>query len=111
MRVRLVRRPGQPGTKELVEQYGERLVCVRYRYDAAAGRRYKTAEIIIESSAWAPPIAPEAIVGLRVGLLERDIQRRLRAAGGVWDKPCQLWRLRYDQALALGLADRIVEGL
>jgi hypothetical protein len=25
-------KPGQKGTKHLVEQYGDRLVCVRYRY-------------------------------------------------------------------------------
>ena len=28
-------KPGQKGTKHLVAQYGDRLVCVRYRYDAA----------------------------------------------------------------------------
>lgn len=54
MRVRLVRRPGQPGTKDLQKQYGERLICVRYRYDAALGRRYKTAEIIVEEAQWTP---------------------------------------------------------
>lgn len=111
MRIRLVRRPGQAGTKDLVEQYGDRLVCVRYRYDAERRLRHKTAEIIVETVPWSPPVAPDAIVGLRVGLLEHDVQRRLRAAGAVWDKPRQLWRLRYDLAVALGLADRIADGL
>lgn len=55
MRVRLVRRPGQHGTREYLEEYGDRLVCVRYRYDAAAGRRYKTIEIIVGEAPWAPP--------------------------------------------------------
>lgn len=54
MRVRLVRRPGQPGTRAYAEQYGDRLVCVRYRYDEAARRRYKTVEIIVEEAEWAP---------------------------------------------------------
>lgn len=54
MRVRLVRRPGQHGTRAYVERYGNRLVCVRYRYDTAAGRRYKTVEIIVEEAPWAP---------------------------------------------------------
>lgn len=54
MRVRLVRRPGQHGTRAYVEQYGEQLVCVRYRYDAAAGRRYKTIEIIVDEAPWQP---------------------------------------------------------
>jgi hypothetical protein len=26
-------KPGQKGTRKLVELYGSRLVCVRYRYD------------------------------------------------------------------------------
>jgi hypothetical protein len=32
-RVRLHLKPGQKGTKQL-PQYGDRLICVRYRYDA-----------------------------------------------------------------------------
>jgi hypothetical protein len=37
MHVLAMRRPGQRGTRKLVTRYGDRLVCVRYRYDAAAG--------------------------------------------------------------------------
>ena len=33
MRTRLTLKPGQRGTKQLVAEYGDRLVCVRYRYD------------------------------------------------------------------------------
>jgi hypothetical protein len=54
MRVRLVRRPGQHGTREHVEKYGDKLICVRYRYDAATQRRYKTIEIIVDEAPWAP---------------------------------------------------------
>jgi hypothetical protein len=38
--------PGQPGTKQLVKLYGDRLVCVRYRYDCEQQRRIKTVELI-----------------------------------------------------------------
>lgn len=54
MRVRLVRRPGQHGTKTYMEQYGDKLVCVRYRYDQATKRRYKTIEIVVEEAPWEP---------------------------------------------------------
>jgi len=37
MRVRLHLKPGQQGTRRLLEEYGDRLVCVRYRYDATLG--------------------------------------------------------------------------
>jgi hypothetical protein len=30
------------GTKKLVARYGERLVCVRYRYDAERRKRLET---------------------------------------------------------------------
>jgi len=30
---RLTLRPGQPGTRKLLDKYGERLVCVRIRYE------------------------------------------------------------------------------
>ena len=53
-RVRLSSKPGQPGTKSLVAQYGERLVCVRYRYDAQKRRRFKTVELIVDSRSGVP---------------------------------------------------------
>jgi serine kinase of HPr protein (carbohydrate metabolism regulator) len=52
MQTRLTLRPDQPGTRKLVEAYGERLLRVRYVYDAAAGRRLKTVELVIESVPW-----------------------------------------------------------
>ncbi len=44
--------PGTNGTKSLLKQYGEQLVCVRYRYDKRKQKRYKTAEIIVEEKDW-----------------------------------------------------------
>ena len=46
-RVRLNLKPGQKGTKQLLAQYGDRLVCVRYRYDAYRKKRLKTVEILV----------------------------------------------------------------
>ena len=40
--------PGQSGTKNLLEKYGEKLLAVRYKYDADLNRKIKTAEIIIK---------------------------------------------------------------
>jgi len=36
------------GTKSLLKEYGDQLVCVRYRHDKLKQKRYKTAEIIVE---------------------------------------------------------------
>jgi hypothetical protein len=40
-------KPGQPGTKRLVTQYGRRQVCARYRYDAEQRKHFKTVELIV----------------------------------------------------------------
>ena len=45
-------KPGQKGTKRLPEQYGDALVCVRYRYDAKTHKQYKTVEIIVSENEW-----------------------------------------------------------
>jgi hypothetical protein len=46
--VKITLKPGQNGTKRLVEQYGDQLICVRYRYDKVKRKRYKTIELIID---------------------------------------------------------------
>jgi hypothetical protein len=40
-------KPGQKGTKALLEQYGDKLLCVRYRYDEKRQVRIKTVELIV----------------------------------------------------------------
>lgn len=60
-------------------------VCVRYRSDAEQRKRFKTIELIFEESLWQPPakaIPDCRIGGLRVGLKEIDLHRRVKAAGG-----------------------------
>lgn len=47
MEIRTVRKPGDKGTQASVQKYGERLVCIRYRYDPARKKRFKTVELII----------------------------------------------------------------
>lgn len=112
MRTRLIRQPGQPGTKKLVEQYGAGLVCVRYRYDDQRGKRYKTIELIVEESAYAPPskFKPDTIVGLRIALPETVLQKKVKQAGGIWNRNRQLWEIRYDRVVEMGLEGRIESG-
>ncbi len=64
MQTRLSLRPGQKGTKKLVVKYGDRLVAVRYRYDAEQKRRYKTVELIVEESPWSPRLDSGALMAL-----------------------------------------------
>ena len=54
MRVQATLQPGQEGTKKLLDQYGDQLVCVRSRYDEAQQRRLKTVELTVEETPWRP---------------------------------------------------------
>ncbi len=108
MQARSKLKPGQKGTRKLVELYGSRLVCVCYRYDEQSRKRFKTVELIIEESPWSPPqIKPDKLAGVRVELNEAELQRNVNLAGGKWFAQYKVWRLRYDQAVALGLEARI----
>jgi hypothetical protein len=104
----LVLQPGERGTRRLLAEYGQRLVCVRYRYDERLKRRWKTAELIVSESHWAPrEPRPGTRVRIRIRYEETDLRRRIKEAGGIWDAGRKAWRLRYDRALELGLKDRI----
>lgn len=112
MRMRLTLNPGQRGTKRLLTQYGDRLVCVRYRYDVQRKKRIKTAELIIEETDWQPKArrrAGDTLVMVRVGLSEVEIRQRVKRAGGRWDPKRRVWELRYERVAELGLEARIVE--
>jgi hypothetical protein len=112
MRIRLHLKPGQKGTKQLLAQYGDRLICVRYRYDAQRKKRFKTVELLVAERDWEPPrtrIEDDQIVALRVAFAEVAVRERVKQAGGKWDPDRKVWEIRYDQAVALGLDTRIVD--
>lgn len=122
MEIRTVRKPGEPGTLKLKERYGDRLVSVRYRYDAARGKRYKTIELIVEEQDWMPAPqtelppaqkpAPEVRytprVPVRIRYNEKDLQRAIKAIGGNWDPGKKLWYAPEEYVRRIGLANRIV---
>ena len=111
-RVRLRLKPGQKGTKGLLAQYGDRLICVRYRYDALLKKRFKTVELLVAERDWepsTPPVASDQIVGLRVAFSETAVRDRVKQAGGTWNPARKVWELRHDRVVALGLNHRIVD--
>ncbi len=112
MRTRLNLKPGQRGTKKLLNRYGDRLICVRYRYDEESGKRYKTVELIVEETDWVrkdrrPPGA--TLVALRINWSELELRRIVKSAGGRWDPVRRVWEQRYDRVVELGLDERIVK--
>lgn len=112
METRLTRRPGQAGTRKLVERYGDRLVCVRYRYDADLGYRHKTVELIVDTVPWPgrsrrPRRRDEERVAVRIGYAETELRERAKRLGALWRPGPRLWEMRWLDAKRLGIADRV----
>ncbi|WP_226377889.1 hypothetical protein [Citrifermentans bremense] len=104
-------KPGQKGTKRLVAEYGQSLVCVRYRYDKVRRVRLKTVEIIVEEKAW--PFPPEHgdgdMIALRVGYAEKALRAKLKAVGGRWDPVEKVWRVPFCSVQGTELEARILK--
>jgi len=114
METRLTLRPGQPGTRKLVEKYGERLVRVRYVYDTATSRRLKTVELVVESVPWKSRRRrsrrqDDDVVYVRIAYHETELRERAKRLGAIWRQPQKLWEITYRDSKRLGIEDRIVE--
>ena len=114
-RTRSTMKPGQPGTKKLLLQYGSRLVCVRYRDDDERQTRCKTIELIIEEAPLPPTdrlalakYRPTDIVRIRIRYEEETLRAAIRNRGGEWDPTTKTWLLPYADALSLRLLERLV---
>lgn len=109
MITRLKLKPGQKGTKKLAAEYGEALVCVRYRYDRATCTRAKTVEIIVEKKAWTPPQIPDnTLVPVRIDFSDSALREKAKAARGRWDPEVRLWFIRYGKIKGTNLEKHIV---
>ncbi len=99
--------PTSKGAIKLAQQFGETLICVRHRVDAAAKFRYTTVELLVHKA----PVIPRSqrLVGVRVAAHETSLQKMVRAAGGYWDGKARLWRLPRRLVGILRLTDRLVE--
>jgi len=108
MEIRKTLRPGDMGTRRLLEQYGDQLICVRYRIDKVACKRYTTVELIVDEK---PYVSRKANVFARVKINfeEYEVRQQLKAAGAKWLIEEKVWLVHYDLAKKLGLKKRIIK--
>jgi hypothetical protein len=109
---------GSAGTKRYQQQYGSKLICVRYRKDVATNRRITTVEIVVEDlplqatkrqpERISRPVGKTQRVLLRIGYEEEKLRERVRQAGGWWMPKEKLWRLPIQAVEALKLQSRVV---
>ncbi len=101
--------PGQPGTMRLTRQYGEALVCVRYRQDATGSIRCTTIEVVVDVAPVHKRYDEDEIIGVRIGIGQIDQRRRAQARGARWDAEARLWRMTRKLAKRLNLTRHIVK--
>lgn len=102
-------KPGQKGTRRLVEQYGDALLCVRYRYDVKRRVRLKTVEIIVdERPDHSTHFNDGDIVPVTVNYEEIELREQLRALRARWDAQLKLWFVPYRLIHGTALESRIV---
>lgn len=54
IQIKAIMKPGQNGTQGYLQEYGDQLVCVRYRYDKQRQKRLTTIELIVDEQDWVP---------------------------------------------------------
>ncbi|MEW6679014.1 MAG: hypothetical protein AB1421_13945 [Pseudomonadota bacterium] len=103
---------GQPGTQRYLAQYGESLLCVRYR-QSGDGKRYTTVELLVEERVRLPQtrnvtLAPNALVAVKIDYPQSELRTRAKASGARWDATRKAWIMPMTTAHELGLTERII---
>jgi hypothetical protein len=103
--------PEQPGAKKLAQRFGSQLLCVRYRQDAEAGRRYTTVELVVDEGPMPIDKRTPPFVFLRIAYDDLALRQAIRKHGGTWDKHLRVWRMHQDAVLALQLQHQVLHSL
>jgi hypothetical protein len=110
VKTRLILKPGQRGTKSLAKEYGDALLCIRFRYDAELRQRLKTVELVVERKEWTPPpprYTADTLVPLRIKAADMQMRFQAKAAGGRWNPEKQLWFVKYGKIVGTPLEKHI----
>lgn len=104
-RVTKTMQPGERGAVRLTREYGEQLVCVRYRTSGTGEERLITVELIIERAVIRK--RTDEIVSFKIKANEHKLRREAARRGGRFDAQTGLWKLPRHEVLSLGLRHRI----
>ena len=107
--------PSLDGTRRLAREFGDRLVCVRHRYDDASALRVTTVEIVAHVDplcGCAPPprsaVAAWEPVWVRLAPDARALHRQALEAGGRWHCEHRLWEVPRWLVARLDLGGRLI---
>ena len=91
---------------------GDKLICVRYKYDDTAKKRMTTFKLMVEQLDWQSQetfIPNNKNVQVKINYGEVELARQVKSLGGKWNREKKVWNLPYGSVQALGLAKRIVD--
>lgn len=100
-------RPGQPGTRRLLQRYGAHLLQVRHRYDWTGLYRYTTVELMVDVVPVTHGPCLTARYGVRLKSNESTLLAQARGLGARWEPTLLCWTLPGKAVQTLGLAHRV----
>jgi len=112
-------RPNSDGAKRFLNEWGDKLVAVRYRESPQQNSIFTTIEIVVDERARPIPNTTQRsylakqrnkIVALAIRYEETDLRDKLKAHKARWSRKEKLWLTSYTNAVAMGLVDRLVPG-
>ena len=106
LRVAKTYRPDRNGAKRFAKRYGDQLVCVRHRLDAAGTVRYTTVELLVESTPVDLPARSKVAVRIPAG--DKATRRLMLAGGAQWQPKQKYWLLPRIVASNLRLLRHVV---
>jgi len=100
--------PGDMGTKKLFNQYGDQLICVRYRIDSLKQKRFTTVELIVDEKPFITYKA-KVIAWLKIEVEETELRNKVKSAGAKWLTEHRVWELDYEMVKKLRLKNRVIK--
>jgi|CXWL01.1.fsa_nt_gi hypothetical protein len=93
------------GAIKLTRQFGETLICVRYRLSPDGSTRVTTVELEVDRVAVQRKANPA--VSVKIYASETKLVTRAKEKGAWFNSKTRLWRMHQNDAFALGIADRV----
>lgn len=111
-------KPGMPGSQRFRKHWGDSLIAVRYRRDAS--KLYTTIEIIVDEREQSHhnislnavhSFKRRQLVALPIAFEEGVLRATAKRSGAMWSVQRKVWVMPYSTAVALGIHNRVIEGL
>lgn len=98
--------PPRPGTIKQQRSFGKRLLCVRYRHDAAGLRRYTTVEIIVDEAPVNSRKADSRLYMVQIDQRDASLRERAKKHGARWSNNLKRWLMNGATVKRLNLEPR-----